>query len=271
MQVSLDLIACKASPLSQLGHERYETADCSDIMAWCAGLQRKMSALSAETQPQEQPEINTATDEPEAPPIGQVPDTQAASQGRTEAADGADTEHASEPTVPAQPALLSSGEDKHDASQASTAARTEASMSAVSVPSNAMHGDTTAAESALYPVLAGISSPTAAPELAHVKMGDVLGAELQQPGTGTPAHHRSTDTGVPAAESTPELAHVKTGNLPGRVASRLLESQSSTPLSHRLSDTGSEDCDEVMTPPGRQQGNPGSCSGVVASAHATPR
>ena len=183
----------------------------------------------------------------------------------------ADTEHASEPTVPSQPALLSSGEDQHGESQAPAAVRAEASTAAGSVSSNRMHSDTTPAESALHPVRAGVSSHTAAPGLAHVRMDNVLGTELEQPGSGTPAHQRSADTGVPAARSTPELMRVRTSNLPGGVASRLLDSQSSTPTSHRLSDTGSEDCDEVMTFPGRQQGNPGSCSRVVASAHGTPR
>ena len=167
--------------------------------------------------------------------------------------------------------LLSSGKDENNESQAPAAVHTKASTAAESVPSSGTHCDTTAAEDTLYPGRAEISSPTAAPELSHVKMGNVLGAELEQPGTGTPAHHRSADTGIPAARSTPELAHVRTGNLPGGIASRLLESQSSTPLSHRLSDTGSGDCDEVTTPPGRQQGNASSCPGNTASAHGTPR
>ena len=232
-------------------------------MAWCAGLQRHTSALSAERQPPEQPEINAATNEPEASPSGQVPDSQAASQDRTETAKGADTENASEPAVPSQPALLSSGQSASGDSKAPAAVSTEASTLAVSKPNTTALCDTTA-EGTLHPVQAGGSSSTTAPELAHVEMGDVLGTEPEQPGAGTPAHDRS-------AESTPKLAHVKTGTLPGILASRLLESQSSTPLSHRLSDTGSEDCDEVTTPPGRPQGNAGSRPGFAASAHGTPR
>ena len=239
--------------------------------AWCAELQPQTSALSAETQPHEQPEINFATDEVDERPSGQVLDSQAAPQDRTEAVKGADVEHASEPAVPAQPALLSPGEIESGESKAPAVVHSEASTSAGSAPSSAAHCDTTAAEGPLYPIQAGGSSPTAAPELAHGETSGVMGTELEQPGAGTPAHHGSAETSVPAARGTPGLAHVKTGTLPGIVASRLLESQSSTPLSHRLSDTGSEECDGVTTPPGRPQGNAGSRPGFTASAHDTPR
>ena len=239
-------------------------------MAWCAGLQRQISALSAETQPHEQPEINAATNEPEASPSGQVPDSQAAFLDRTDAVKGADTEHASEPPQPARPDLLSSAEDGSGESEAPAALHTEANTLAISEPSTTAHCDTTA-ERALHPVQAGGSSPTAAPEPVHVEMGNALDAELEQPGAGTTAHHRSAETSVSAARGTPGLAHVKTSNLPGIAASRLLESQSSTPRSHRLSDTGSEECDEVTTPTGRPQGNAGSRPEFTASVHGTPR
>ena len=185
---------------------------------------------------------------------------------------GADTENASEPAVPAQPASLSSREVEDGESKAPAGVHTQASTAVAPVPSSAAHCSTTAAKNTLDPVQAGgSSSPTAAPELANAETGVVLGSELEETGTDTPSHHSSADTSVPAAESTPKLARVKTGAHPGVVASRLLESQSSTPLSHRLSDTGSEDHDEVITPPGRQQGNAGSRPWVTASAHGTPR
>ena len=171
-------------------------------MAWCAGLQRQISALSAETQPHEQPEISAATNGPEMSPSGQVLDSRTASQDRTEAMDGAETEHASEPAVPAQPALLSPGEIESGESKAPAAVHSETSTSLGSVPSTTAHCNTTA-EGTLRPVQARGSSPTAAPEPVHVEMGNVLDAELEQPGAGTTAHHRSAETSVSAARGTP--------------------------------------------------------------------
>ena len=76
----------------------------------------------------------------------------------------------------------------------------------------------------------------------------------------------------------PALASIRTRLLPGSMARILADSgsevgQSGTPASHRISDVGSEEADEAVTPPAGCQAGASSRSrpATPAAAHLTPR
>lgn len=215
----------------------------------CAGVQRSPALPTVRAQADQPPDAVITLEAPADMPPGSASGDTAASK------------HAPGPAIPgasAAPAVVPTGSDTRDEVQ------TEAGQSVQQLIWEAGGNQPT--------VHIAACGPRVGPQPAITP--SMTGEAAEAGGSAMSDCARGGDhvSGAPA------LASIRTGLLPGSMAHILADTgseagQPGTPASHRISDVGSEEADEAVTPLAARQADARSISrpATPASAHLTPR